>query len=356
MSEIINKITFEELQENPPVIDRKFILIDSSLYTDEAYEYLLELINETDSIAFIRDRKKIYTHGEYFGGDIWEDSLFYFGDFQILDNDSEEVLTTLKAEVQKETLRLKGENHILLLPEEVWENGVKYKTLRFKWDAENSIDTSVFTIDDPTAEYNLEIKDNKISVNKYIPIRIESSEIELKEYDDSASSVTFDLDIWGTDIEKNIFVTSSNPNDIITISSDKKHVVATISEKNIQTNYLIIYSDSKKEDNIYNSLKYGFANVCSNQEITVNNFLDIEDRFISENSCSCEFDLNIDDEEYGWFACPISFKPKFIDKENNISGGWLKISTIKVYSINLEYNVYRTENSGLGNTSWKVIE
>ena len=111
MAEIIDKIGIDELKSNPPVIERKFILIDSSLYTDEAYEYLLDLINETDSIAFIRDRKKIYTHGEYFGGDIWQDSLFYFGNFQILDNNSDEVLTDLKAEIQAETIRFKGESH-----------------------------------------------------------------------------------------------------------------------------------------------------------------------------------------------------------------------------------------------------
>ena len=355
MDENINKVTIEELLENPPVIDRKFILIDSTLYTDEAYEHLLDLINETDSIAFIRDLKKIYTHGEYFGGDIWEDSLFYFGDFEILDNDSEEVLTTIKAEAQKESLRLKGENHLLLLPEEHWVNGFKYKTLRFKWDIDNSIDTSVFKIDDSTAEYNLEIKDNKIAVNKYIPIRIVPSELEVIEYDSNPSIINFNLDIYGTEPEINVFVTSTNSGSVITLSEDKRTVNCQIGTKNENIDYLVVYSDSKTDGLVHNYLKYGFGNAYSNSEITANNFLNT-DRFISEDSCTCEFDLNIDDEEYGWFACPIAFNPKFIDKDTNISGGWIKSGVIKVYSLNLEYTVYRTENSGLGNTSWKIIE
>jgi hypothetical protein len=98
----IRKMTIDEVKQNPPALNRKFILINSSLYTNEAFEYILELVNETDSILFIRDTKKIYTHGEYFGGDLWEDSLFYFGNFQIL-NDADEVKVSLEAEEQKET-------------------------------------------------------------------------------------------------------------------------------------------------------------------------------------------------------------------------------------------------------------
>jgi len=357
MAEIIDKIGVDELKSNPPVIERKFILIDSSLYTDEAYEYLLDLINETDSIAFIRDRKKIYTHGEYFGGDIWQDSLFYFGNFQILDNNSDEVLTDLKAEIQSETIRFKGENHIQLLPEEVWINGSKYKTIKFSWDIDNSIDKSIIKIDDPSAEYNLEIKDNKISVNKYIPIRVEiPTKFDLIEYDSDISSINFDLNIYTTEDNYNIFVTSSNEGDTVNLSEDNKKVFCKLNTKNINTDYLVIYSDYKNEGSIKTTLKYGFANVCSSEEITSENFISLENRFLSENSCSCEFDLNIEDDKYGWFACPIGFKPKFIDKDTNISGGWKKVETINVYSTNLEYDVYKTENSGLGNTSWKIID
>ena len=84
-----NLINLEEVQASVQSIDKKIILVDSSKYTDEAFEYLLDIIDESKIIAFIVNERKIYTHGEYFGGDLWEDSLFYFGNFQILDENDE---------------------------------------------------------------------------------------------------------------------------------------------------------------------------------------------------------------------------------------------------------------------------
>ena len=351
MDELINKITVEELKENPPKIEKKFLLVESSLYTDEAYEYLLELINETDSIAFIRDKKKIYTHGEYFGGDIWEDQLFYFGNFQIFDSTTEEIVANLKAEVQSETIRFSGINNIQIIPEEEWVNGTKYQTIKFGYDIANSIDTSEFTIDDPTSIYHLEIKDEKISVSKYTPIRVTADELNIIEYDTPIDNISFNINVFGTDNDKNIFVTSSN-GDVITLENNT--VTSTIVKKNIDIDYLIIYSDSRVQDSIHNIQRYGFGNFFSNEEITPDNFNTL-DREVKLDTCSCEFSIDLGDENFGWFACPSIYNPIFIDKDTNIGGGWKKVKTINLYSINLEYSVYRTENSGLGKTTWKVI-
>ena len=353
MDEIINRITVDQLKENPPVITKKFLLVDSSLYTNEAYEYLLEIINETDSIAFIRDLKKIYTHGEYFGGDIWEESLFYFGSFQILDNESEEVLTNLEAEIRNETLRLKGINNIKLIPEIEWSNGVKYKTIKIGYNIDNSIDKTPVTIDDNTAQYNLEIKDNKISVNKYIPIRIEAPKLNLIEYDTEIESLEFNINIFGNDDDKRVVITSDQA--IVNLSDDFRTVYTNILRPNATIEYLVLYSDSKTQGamNIYQ--KYGFANIYSVNQITKENF-NLFDKYISEDSCQGEFTLDIPDDQYGWFACPSFLKPKFIDKDTNICGGWEQHSYIYLYSLNMEYIVYKTVNSGLGLTNWKVIE
>ena len=349
--EIINKLTIEQLKENPPVIEKKFILIDSSLYTDEAYEYLLELINETDSIAFIRDLKKIYTHGEYFGGDIWEESLFYFGSFQILDS-NDELITSIESEIRNETLRLRGIENIKIIPSVEWKNGVKYKTITFGYDIENSIHKTPVTIDDNTAEYNLDIKDGKIFIDKYIPIRIETPELPLLEYDSETSSLEFNINILGNDQEKRVIITSDQA--VITLSDDYKTVYTNILNPNINVEYLILYSDSKTQGAINMYQKYGFGNFYSTNQISKDTFKSC-DKYISDDSCKGIFTLNIGEEEYGWFACPSFLKPKFIDKDNNICGGWKKDSYIYIYSMNMEYIVYKTENSGLGLTTWEVI-
>lgn len=352
-NQIIVKVTKEELVANPPEIFKKFLLINSSMYTDEAFEYLLELVNKTDSVAFIQDTKKIFTHGEYFGGDLWEDSLFYFGNFQIL-NDQDELITEITAERQKEILRFKGLNNITITAEDVYTYEGKFKTINFGYDITNSIDTSVFKGDDLTAEYNLEIKDEKIHVNKYIPIRVEVEEsTNVIEYDTLVDTLIVPINVIGTDKNKNIFVSSST-NDNVTVSEDYKTFTTNIANPLIDNiNFLILYSDTKNQDNIIYTQKVGFGLVYGNEEITKNNFKDFQ-KYINYNNCDCEFILDLNDEEYGWFACPSDYKPVFIDRDSNIGGGWFEYDKFSYYSINLPYTVYRTEQCGLGHTKWII--
>ena len=42
MNEIV-KLTLSEIQNNPPLINKKFLLINSLFYTDDAFNYLLSL-------------------------------------------------------------------------------------------------------------------------------------------------------------------------------------------------------------------------------------------------------------------------------------------------------------------------
>ena len=346
------KITYDQLVNNPPVIEQKFVLIDSSLYTDEAYEYLLSIINQSDSIAFIRDKRKIYTHGTFYG-DLWEDVIFYFNKFQIIDNDNNDVLSTLEAEVQNETLRLKGTNNIKLISNEEIIDGKKYKTLEFKYDIENAIDKTFIDINDNTAKLNLNVKDNKILINKYIPIRIETPNLNLIEYDSNIVDYTFKLNIIGSDENKKVVITSNNAN--INISSDYKTVNSHIRQKNILTNYLILYSDSQIEKSITISHKYGYGIAySSSDEITPDNFIYCE-KYIVDESCEGIINLNLNENKYGWFACPSFFYPIFLDKDSHIIGGWKKIKTFKVYTLNIEYTLYRTEQSGLGKICWEII-
>ena len=352
-NQIIIKVTKEQLVANPPEIFKKFLLINSSMYTDEAFEYLLELVNNTDSVAFIQDTRKIFTHGEYFGGDLWEDSLFYFGNFQIL-NDQDELITEIGAEKQKETLRLKGINNITITAEEIYNYDGKFKVINFGYDIANSIDTSVFKGDDLTAEYNLEIKDEKIHVNKYIPIRVELEEsTNVIEYDTKINEITFPIKVFGTDENRNIFISSST-NDEVIISEDYNtfttNIVNPVSE---DVKFLILYNDSKIQGNIIYTQKVGFGLIYSNTEITVNNFKTL-DRHINYNNCDTEIVLDINDDEYGWFACPAQYNIVFIDRDSNIGGGWKKHNNFTVYSLNMLYTVYRTEQSGLGHTKWTV--
>ena len=349
----IRKMTIDEVKQNPPAINRKFILINSSLYTNEAFEYILELVNETDSILFIRDTKKIYTHGEYFGGDLWEDSLFYFGNFQIL-NDADEVKVSIEAEEQKETLKLKGINNLDISAEENYIDGIKYKTIVFNYDISNVVDTTPFTVDDPTAEYKLEIKDSKIHVNKYIPIRVEVPNIELPvlEYNNAHTTVNIPINVFGTDTNKNIFVSSST-GESVRYDEENSKIILDVTNSVSDNDILIVYSDSRTQGSLTLKQKFSFACVFGQTEPSNSNFNTIS-RYVCDDKIDGEITIEIDRGNYGWFACPENFNPIFIDKESNLSGGWTPVKKALFYVRNIKYTIYRTENSGLGHTKWII--
>ena len=349
----IRKMTVDELRANPPKIDKKFILVNRSLYTDEAFEYLLELINETDAVVFISDTRQIYTHGEYFGGDVWDEKLVYFSTFQIFTDDEQEI-AKLRAELTDDTLRLQGINNITLTPEEYYSDGDKVKILKIGYDIANSIDTSVFTIDDPTAKYNLEIRDSKIAVNKYIPIRVEVDKNDtLLEYDNPQLSISFPIHVYGTSTNKQLAV--STDTSAMADINEAMTIVSGDIQPNIANTYLILYADEQTQGSISYTQDYGYAVCWSNREITSSNFKDLE-RKVLKRSCECEFIVDQEDNKYAWFACPENCTPTFIDNESGLRGGWKKHGTISVYSLGINYNVWKTENEGLGKTVWSVKE
>jgi len=349
----VRVMTIDELKANPPIIDKKFLLINSSLYTNEAFEYLLELINETDAIAFIRDLRQIYTHGEFFGGDVWEENLLCFGAFQLL-NENDEFIAELGAETINDKIRFKSENNVTLSAEEYYINGEKLKTIKIGYDLSNTVNTDVFTIDDSTAQYNLNVVDGKIGINKYVPIKVEVYGDESPiEYDHTPEYIEFHLNINGTSENKHIYVTTGT-NELIEISDDNSLVKATISD-NTNVDYLVIYSDEQTEGSVMFEKKFGYGLFYSNEEIAPSNMNDIK-KIIVLNSCECEFTLNQEENKYGWFACPSTFTPIFKDGYSGLCGGWYKINKFLFYSKNIEYDVWRTENSGLGENHWIITE
>lgn len=349
----VRKMTVDEVKANPPVIDKKFVLINHSLYTDEAFEYILELVNETDAVVFVSDTRQIYTHGEYFGGDVWDDKLVYFSTFQIF-NDSDEEISKLKAELADDKLRLQGINNITLTAEEYYAAGDKVKILKIGYDIANSIDNSVFTIDDPTAQYNLEIKNDKIAVNKYIPIRVEVKEnTNIFEYDNYPEIIDFDINIFGTSTYKEITGTSDN-NASVSFNETYTKAIANV-VPNSNTNYLILYSDGINGGSAIYKQEFGYAVCWSNVEITKDNFNTL-DRKIMKYSCECEFFVDQEDDKFAWFACPKECTPTFIDNYSGLAGGWKKYSEISIYSLNMEYTIWRTENYGFGLNKWTIKE
>ena len=91
----------------------------------------------------------------------------------------------------------------------------------------------------------------------------------------------------------------------------------------------------------------------SNTEITDDNFYEVS-RYVSSISCKGTIVISQDDDEYGWFACPSMFTPLFTDRMTGFVGGWTKVKTFTAYSVGIQYDLWRTDNTGLGRIIWDI--
>lgn len=347
----VEKITYDEIVAQNVVINKKFILIDSSLYTAEAYSYLLSLVDKAESIAFIYDTQKIYTQGKYYGGDIWQSKLNYFGNFALLDeNDS--IYHTIKPEKSSDTLRLKGENNIKIYSDEVYDSNAAelIKTLKIGFDFASSVDDSTFNIGDK--EYSLSINDEgKLYLYEVIQANPKLNFSEL-EYDSDIDKIRLNVELLGNGNEKKVTSVSSNviPDENIKYEQSSNSYSITL-VPNTDAQIIIEYEDEKSNKEKIIPLKYKKALIYGKSRITNENYLSFE-RVLEQDELEVRIDLYRG--EYAYFACPSTYKPQFLDEESNIKGAWHKEYSLYFYSDNTLYNIYRTDNSGLGNTRWII--
>ena len=125
---------------------------------------------------------------------------------------------------------------------------------------------------------------------------------------------------------------------------------------NAVTTVTIVYGDDfiTKETSVVQEWGYAFA--YGVYGIIDDNFdlyksSDIENEFHEKT-----IELDIPENRYGWFAYPANVEIRFIDIDNDIAGGWQKAHTLYKYDSHIKYQVYRTEQTGLGNTKWKITK
>ena len=351
MPDINSKITLEELQNMDIQIDKKYLLIDSSIYTDKAYEYLLSLVDKTESIAFIYDKRLIYTQGKYFGSDIWKESLMYFGNLTLVDPMTGEDVTTVSAEYMNETLRLTTDGTIKIEAEEEFKGGLPLKSLKFSFDLKNSINNEGITLSSGD-KISLNYSSGKIKLSNYSPATIKVDEPKLIELDSYINEISIPLLIEGNNPIREINIYTSPVQEW---NIDENNVLHSSISLNQDQYFTLSYNDGENYDVINFVQRYGFGLFYSTTEITSTNYQDCY-KVINYNSCNCEFILNQTEDKYGYFACPSNYKPIFKDEQSGFVGGWKKVRDLYFYSIRKPYTVYRTENSGLGKNKWIVSE
>lgn len=349
------KIQYSELLEQNIKIEKKFILIDSRNYTAKAYEYLLTLVDEAESIAFITDTRKIYTQGKYFGGDLWKESLFYFSGINVV-NEDDEIVSAMNLDRGDSKLRIKGENGLVVrIESEETPAGLK-STLILGYDLETGIDSTPFKIN-PDNEYNLSVEDGKIKINEYVPINVipqVTDSFELDSFD--SKSIEYSFLVLGNDSDKELTVYDDGKGEYINsiIDGNLLKFSATIN-KNEDRLFIIEYNDSRNSGTYNFTQKWEPKIFISTQEMVEENLLSMDKYSPAEGEDICgEFILEQHENEYGYFACPSTLANKFFfrDWSNSLAGGWRIISYLVAYEDGVQYTVFRTSQSGLGKIKW----
>ena len=344
----MDKISLLDIQDLR--ITKKHVRIESSKYEQDAYEKILSLVDDSGAILFDKDTNRIYTLGQYYGGDTFKENLFYFSKLlNINNNEITEVIDSLKNE---DSISLSGEDGIIISFKE--NNTINIKINKSDLIEENS---KVIKLDDER-KFNLSINENnKIDLNEYVNpqiyltyelikynITLNSQRIEIP-FEFNSDWSTDKLDVFNITIEKGILSRVDLPNKKIILTTLNNYISPTI---NIE--YGINGNIKNESFTIYWEIKCYYGIYRNNNFIEHNTF-NIEDFKFNNNLIS----LNQRKDEHAYLLCPKICFPMFINTKFNIQGAWHKMFNNTRYMNGLEYVYYITDNDNLGKMDWEVL-
>lgn len=343
-------ITKQELIDSGFMIIKKLVMIDSTEYTPEAFDYILGLADLVGSIVFVSDSKKIYANGRYFGGDIFQADLLYFTDFRTLDENG--VVTGVSsAKHPKSILDIKTYGHLKSFAD--YDESTGANSIDFYYDLNSAVDTEEFTMDS-NAKYNLAVVDGKIKMVKYVPCKITLSSLQILEYDLGEQVVEIAVKYTGSKPLQSFDLSLNYEplNDYILEGTTQNKIICRI-PNNTDIIFNIKYSDGITFSEVVLKQIWGYGIFYGKgNEWNIENM----SKYIISDNPSKTITIEQNDGEYGYFACPKEFDVIFTDVSTNLQGGWSKIDTFEYYSFNTVYQIYRTDNAGLGYVKWNVTK
>lgn len=351
MDEEVLLITKEDLINSGFDIIKKLVMIDSTIYTPEAFEYILSLVDSRGAICFVSDSKKIYAQGRYFGGDIFQADLLYFTDFAAVANNGI-IKSKTSAKHPKSTLYLQGLGHVVT--NAIYDDETGANTVTFDYNLSNAVNKDSFTID-TNAEYKLDVVNGQVKMIKYVPCKVILSSLDVLEYDSGDTIIEIDMKYIGSEdlVSLNVTTEEFDVGIIDLEQSTNEKIVATI-PNNTDVTFVVEYSDGKTVN--YSTIKqiwgYGiwYGSLLEwNQEQLIN-----LNKYVAFDNPNGTLTIEQNGNEYGFFICPSEWEIKFIDNSTNLQGGWRPFDTFTYYGFNTEYTVYKTEQSGLGYVKWTI--
>ena len=346
MEEDITKITLLELlSEGDITIDKKFVLINSSMYTGEAFAYILNKCDKVGAVVFVSDKRKIYAQGEFFGGDLFEDTVRSVTKFDVQNfGETQGLIEILKPE---ETLTLNGLDGVNLSIVQTEDT----KTINIGYDLVGRLNKEEVSFE-KDSKYHLDVVDGKISIVKYTPASLYIEPFEMLERDGGDKFLIFDIQVGGTDPLTRFEITSNPETRIIQVPNTNK--VQAVIPNNINVDFHIEYSDGTTDGTYDMSQLWGCACVYGTTVPSSENFTTLDRFLIPDNVVNTIVTIDQGNDKYGYFACPANITPVFVDESTNLTGGWEKTGSLWIYAANIKYSVYKTENIGLGNVTWII--
>lgn len=339
MDENLMKIDLEDIQDL--IISKKFIGINSSKYTDNALNYIKYLVDKELAILFDADTHRIYTLGQYYGGDELKENLLYFSKLLSVDVDNN-ILDKIDASQNSDTLAIRGKGALSV-------NFVKdkYNTIELEYNLGHIINENSIKFNSDT-EYSLYYnEDGKISLKEYKYPKIEIISEPFLPDDEETQIIKFKTSGTKDFMEWSLFDIKGQNCTIDNIDYENKELTITFikGEDSIIT---IIYSDGTIEDTYvytqkwYNECKYGLFDGA--------NYVEYGTVYFLENNIDKTITIDQRDKYNAFISLPSNINPIFFDSITNMQGAWHKVNTY-----NTQNKLYVTDNSGLGKVSWKII-
>lgn len=339
MPDINNKITLEEIQNL--LIEKKFVRIESDRYTDDAYDFIRSLIDQEHAILFDKSKHRIYTLGDYYGGDVFKENLYFYSKIKHIDID-DTIIEEINAIAPESELSIESKDGInISFENEKITFGLSIKELI----EENSNSKYKLIINDNNKIDIVEYHTPVISINK-VEFNPNKTQLTLAYQIDSINNPD-DWEEFDVECENCELVSLNKTSRLITISTNSNNYYNHINEK-----IKFVYNDSYKTgeiiiDGIYNIYAfYGTYDINYSRFIQLGK-INIDDIFTNVIT------INQRTNERAYIQLPSNMKVIFMDSIRNIQGAWYKQNTTVIN--NLNYKTYCTTNDKLGKMSWKII-
>lgn len=342
MADIIKLEDIQDLQ-----ITKKFVRIESSKYDEPAYDYVRTLIDNERAILFDKDTHRIYTLGDYYGGDTIKEKLFYFSSILNID-DENEILNKIESTKNEDSLSIHGVDGIVITFKDrnKIDIGIDVKSLISENSTQIKLDEKVYSLKATS--------DNKLDLSEYQVPSVELLKTSIDFINNDIIDVEIPFELKGSlDInELDYFRVNVENCQLISLDKENKKINIKTQSRHLSPILYISYKDQYIERtikfNIDWTVKCYYGIWYDGTEYIVGDF-DINNWKIDNY-----INLYQVQDEYGYFKCPIDCMPMFIDDNTKIQGAWHKTKIIDTIN-RISYKSYITDNDNLGKNEWHII-